>query len=78
MRFRGAIEASHPPLVFQLLIGLTSIISAETYNVAGITMVDQTLADKVAILSGSAGGEIGKAIAKELADKGAYVVINYP
>lgn len=40
-------------------------------------MVDQTLAAKVAIVSGSNSG-IGAAIARELSSRGAYVVINYP
>lgn len=40
-------------------------------------MVDQTLAAKVAIVSGSNSG-IGAAIARELSSRGAHVVINYP
>ncbi|KAG9375556.1 hypothetical protein A1F94_013878 [Pyrenophora tritici-repentis] len=38
----------------------------------------QTLIGKVAIVTGSAGGGIGEAIARELSDKGAHVVVNYP
>ncbi|EDU46198.1 hypothetical protein PtrM4_134410 [Pyrenophora tritici-repentis] len=41
-------------------------------------MVEQTLIGKVAIVTGSAGGGIGEAIARELSDKGAHVVVNYP
>ncbi|KAJ2906464.1 NAD(P)-binding protein [Zalerion maritima] len=40
-------------------------------------MPDQTLADKVAIVTGSNTG-IGAAIATELASRGASVVVNYP
>ncbi|KAI1663808.1 Short chain type dehydrogenase [Pyrenophora tritici-repentis] len=41
-------------------------------------MLAQTLIGKVAIVTGSAGGGIGEAIARELSDKGAHVVVNYP
>lgn len=63
---RGKVATDHPR---------TAQLAAILYKRS--TMPDQTLTNKVAIVTGSNSG-IGAAIAQELASRGASVVVNYP
>lgn len=65
--------ATYYPLCFDMRTAPRDAPALETMT----TPTAQTLTDKVAVVTGSSSG-IGLAIAKELASRGASVVINYP